>query len=84
MNLEPKSLHSLEQRLQSLEKQLQVLVNLVALSVAPEKDAMIDRAVKLQKAGLAPKDIAALCDSTPNAVSVALAKAKRQSRKGKK
>lgn len=84
MNSEAERLETIEQRLQEMGQQLRVLVNLTALSVAPEKEAMIDRAVRLQKAGLAPKEIAALCDSTPNAVSVALAKAKRQSRKGKK
>jgi hypothetical protein len=84
MNIESSEVELIEQRLVSLEEQLKILINLMALSVAPAKDAMIDRAVLLQKAGLPPKHIAALCDSTPNAVSVALTKAKRQSRKGKK
>jgi len=65
--------------LERISHQLEVLINLAALSISPEKP-MIERAVRLQKAGLQPKDIAKLVDSTPNAVSVALAKAKRQKR----
>jgi hypothetical protein len=71
------------ERLERIEQQLEVLVRLVALRVSPDSEPMIDRAVRLQKAGLQPKEIARLCDSTPNAVSVALAKAKRQGKKGK-
>jgi hypothetical protein len=66
-----------------IEKQLEILIRLVALRVSPEGAPMIDRAARLQKAGLQPRDIAALCDSTPNAVSVALTKAKRQGEKTK-
>lgn len=63
--------------LERISQQLEVLINLTALTISSDKP-MIERAVRLQKAGLQPKDIAKLVDSTPNAVSVALAKAKRQ------
>ena len=66
-----------------IEQQLDIVIRLLALLVTPESDSIIDRAVRLQKAGLQPKVIAGLCNSTPNAVSVALLKAKRQG-KGKK
>jgi len=70
------------ERLARIEQQLEILVRLVAMRVSPEGSPMIERAARMQKAGLQPKEIAVLCDSTPNAVSVALAKNKRQSKKG--
>jgi hypothetical protein len=70
------------ERLARIEEHLELLVRLLALQVSPDSEPMIDRAVRLQKAGLQPKEIAQLCNSTPNAVSVALAKAKRQRKKG--
>lgn len=64
--------------LSRLESKLDTLIRLVALAVAPDTQSLRDRAVRLQRAGLAPKDIAALCDTTPNTVSVALSAVKRQ------
>ena len=61
-----------------IEAKLDTLIRLVALAVAPESQSLRDRAVRLQRAGLAPRDIAALCDTTPNTVSVALSVVKRQ------
>lgn len=69
------------ERLERIEQQLEVIVRLLALGVSPDSEPMIERATRLQKAGLQPKEIAKLCDSTPNAVSVALAKVKRQGKK---
>jgi hypothetical protein len=66
------------ERLRRMEQQLDVLIRLVALRVSPDGEPMVDRAVRLHKAGLQPKEIAKICDSTPNAVSVALTKAKRR------
>ncbi len=60
-----------------VEAKLETLIRLVALSVAPPGAPLKDRAVTLSKAGLTPKDIAALCDTTPNTVSQALSAAKR-------
>ena len=64
--------------LSRIEAKLDTLIRLVALAVAPESQSVRDRAVRLQRAGLAPRDIAALCDTTANTVSVALSTAKRQ------
>ncbi|GMU83075.1 MAG: hypothetical protein AMXMBFR47_29460 [Planctomycetota bacterium] len=63
-----------------LEAKLDVLIRLIALSVTSEDEPLKDRAVRLQRAGLAPKDIAALFGTTSNTVSVALSTAKRASK----
>jgi len=60
-----------------IETKLDTLIRLMALSVAPASSALKDRAVTLSKAGLSPREIAALCDTTPNTVSQALSAAKR-------
>ncbi len=64
--------------LSRVEAKLNTLIRLLALSVAPDNHSLKDRAVRLQRAGMTPKDIAALCDTTPNTVSVALSNAKRK------
>jgi len=66
--------------LSRVEAKLDTLIRLFALGVIQEHDSLKNRAVQLQKAGLAPKEIAMLCDSTPNAVSVALSNAKRDAK----
>jgi DNA-directed RNA polymerase specialized sigma24 family protein len=63
--------------LSRIEAKLDTLIRLVALSVTSESQSLKDRAVLLQRAGLMPRDIATLCDTTPNTVSVALSTAKR-------
>ncbi len=63
-----------------LETKLDILIRLSALALIADVPALKERAVRLSKAGLAPKEIAAICDSTPNAVSVALSTAKRESK----
>jgi hypothetical protein len=67
-----------------LEAKLDILIRLFALSVISQEDSVGDRAVKLQRAGLTPREIAALCDTTPNTVSVALSNAKRGRKLGRK
>ncbi len=69
--------------LSRIEAKLDTLIRLLALSVASDNHSLKDRAIRLQRAGMSPKEIAALCDTTPNTVSVALSTAKRES-KGKK
>jgi DNA-directed RNA polymerase specialized sigma24 family protein len=64
-----------------IEAKLDTLIKLFALAVAPETLSLKERALRLQRAGLAPKEIAALCDTTPNTVSVALSAARRAGRK---
>jgi hypothetical protein len=67
-----------------IEAKLDTLIRLMALSVMSDAQSLKDRAVRLQRAGLTPKDIASLCDTTPNTVSVALSKEKRAVNGGKK
>lgn len=69
--------------LSRIEAKLDTLVRLLALSVAPDDLPLKVRAVRLQRVGMTPKEIAALCDTTPNTVSQALSDAKREG-KGKK
>ncbi len=67
----------------SVEAKLDTLIRLFALAVAPDTLSLKDRALRLQRAGLSPKEIAALCDTTPNTVSVALSAAKRAGKNAK-
>lgn len=60
-----------------LEAKLDVLIRLFALTAVGGKK-LKESAILLSKAGMAPKDIAAICDSTPNTVSVTLSQAKRE------
>lgn len=60
-----------------LEAKLDILIRLLAVSIAPENHSLKERAIRLQRAGLAPKDIAAVCGTTPHSVSVVLSAAKR-------
>jgi DNA-binding CsgD family transcriptional regulator len=64
-----------------IEAKLDTVIRLLALSVASDNHSLKDRAVRLQRAGLTPKDIASICDTTPNTVSVALSTAKRVGKK---
>jgi len=64
-----------------IESKIDVLIRLLALSISPDNHSLADRASRLNRAGLTPKEIAAICMTTPNTVSVALSKAKK-SRKG--
>lgn len=67
-----------------IEAKLDTIIRLLALSVATDNHSLKDRAVRLQRAGMTPKDIATLCDTTPNTVSVALSAAKREGKKKSK
>lgn len=60
-----------------VEGKLDILIRLLALSVAPATDSLKDRAIRLSKAGMTPKEIALLFDTTPNTVSVILSAMKR-------
>ena len=61
---------------------LDTLIRLVAMDVASRGHSLKDKAVLLQRAGLAPREIAALLGTTPNTVSVALSTAKRGRKRG--
>lgn len=60
-----------------MEAKLDQLIRLSALLLAKDLPSLKEKALILSRAGLPPKDIAALFDSTPNAVSVALSTAKK-------
>ena len=70
--------------LSRIEAKLDTIIRLLALNVASDDHSLKDRAVRLQRAGMSPKEIALLCDTTPNTVSVALSAAKRRSKSRKK
>lgn len=60
-----------------IEGKIDTLIKLLAISVTPDTLSLSERAVRLSRAGLAPKEIAEICQTTPNTVSVMLSKAKR-------
>lgn len=64
-----------------IEGKIDILIRLLALSVSPDILSLTERASRLSRAGLTPKEIAAICETTPNTVSVALSKAKRGKKK---
>jgi hypothetical protein len=64
-----------------LEAKIDTLIRLMAISVTPDNLSLAERAGRLSRAGMSPKEIAAICETTPNTVSVALSKAKKS--KGK-
>ena len=59
-----------------VEAKLDTLIKLMALSLTSDKSSLREKVVLLSRAGLTPKEIANLCDTTPNTVSVALSTAK--------
>jgi hypothetical protein len=60
-----------------LESQLDTLIRLVALGVAPDTMSLKDRCLRLHRAGLTSNEIAPLCNSTTHIVSVILSAAKK-------
>lgn len=71
--------------LSGVEARLDTVIRLLAMSVAPDDLTLKERAIRLQRAGMAPKDIADLCETTSNTVSVVLSSAKKsKSKKAKK
>ena len=63
-----------------VEAKLDTLIRLFAMTVMKGLDSVKEKAVVLNKAGLSPKEIAALCDTTPNTISVALSQARREAK----
>jgi DNA-directed RNA polymerase specialized sigma24 family protein len=61
-----------------LTEKLDLVVRLLACLVAAEHDNLQDRAVALTSLGLSPKEIARVCNTTPNTISVRLAEAKKK------
>jgi DNA-binding CsgD family transcriptional regulator len=64
-----------------IESKIDILIKLLALTVSPDTLSLTERASRLSRAGLTPKQIAALCETTSNSVSVALSKAKSSKKK---
>ena len=64
-----------------VEEKLDTVIRLLALSIAPDDLTLKERAGRLQRAGLAPKAIASLCETTPHTVSVALSKRKSKTKR---
>ena len=67
-------------RLAQVEGKLDTLIRLYAMTVIKDIEHTKDKAILLSKAGLGSKEIAALCDTTPNTISVALSQAKREAK----
>lgn len=67
---------------EEMAEKLDLVVRLLAYLVAAEHDNLQGRAVTLSSLGLSPKEIARVCNTTPNAISVRLVQAKKK--KGKK
>jgi hypothetical protein len=61
----------------ALEGKIDILIRLMALNLIDDRLPLKENAGRLSRAGLGPKEIAALCNTTPNTVSVALSTAKR-------
>ena len=59
-------------------EKLDLIARLLAYLVAAEHDNLKDRAVTLSSLGLSPKEIARVCNTTPNTVSVRLVEAKKK------
>ena len=66
-----------------INRKLDRIVRLLALSVVSQVGSMKDKAIQLNRVGLAPKEIADLLGTTPNTVSVALSAARRSKKKTK-
>ena len=67
----------------ALEGKIDILIRLMALNLIDDRLPLKENAGRLSRAGLGPKEIAALCNTTPNTVSVALSTAKRESKRPK-
>lgn len=61
-----------------LGAKLDILIRLFAINAVASLESQKEKAVLLNKAGLTPKEIAQLLDSTPNTISVALSKDKKE------
>lgn len=66
--------------LREISAKLDRVLRLLAVGAIPPDGTDKEKAIALSRAGLAPKEIAELLDTTPNTVSVALSKARRGKR----
>lgn len=72
-----------EATLANIDRKLDILIRLLASSVGNGL-SLVERAPLLQRAGLDRNAIAAVCNSSPEAVSVRLAEAKRKKGQARK
>jgi hypothetical protein len=66
--------------LSRVEDKLNTLIRLFAMGTIKGLESVKEKAMVLSRAGLTPKEIASLCDTTPNTISVALSQAKREAK----
>jgi DNA-binding CsgD family transcriptional regulator len=66
-----------DERHRELVEKLEVLIRLQAHNLIANLDSQREKILRLSRAGLTPKAIAEIIGSSPNAVSVALSKAKK-------
>jgi DNA-directed RNA polymerase specialized sigma24 family protein len=69
--------------LQEISAKLDTVIRLLAHQVAAQHGTLARKAQALSSAGLGRSDIAAVCGTTANTVSVRLAEAKRKPRTAK-
>jgi DNA-binding CsgD family transcriptional regulator len=77
MDSEQRAWHELSDRLDTITRLLSYLV-------AIEHDTLEKRALVLSSLGLQPSEIARICGTTANTISVRLAEAKKKGKKKKK
>lgn len=75
---------SKEQVWSELSDKLDTITRLLSYLVAIEHDTLEKRAMALSSLGLQPSEIARICGTTPNTISVRLAEAKKRAKKKKK
>ena len=68
---------SQDDRPTELGAKLDTLIRLQALQLIANVQTVRDKAVLLSKAGLSSREIAGLCETTTNTISVALSNAKK-------
>lgn len=73
-----------QQVLRELSDRLDTITRLLSYLVAIEHDTLEKRALVLNSLGLQPSEIARICGTTPNTISVRLAEAKKKGSKKKK
>jgi DNA-directed RNA polymerase specialized sigma24 family protein len=67
-------------RLAHVENKLDTLIRLFAIASIKDLETVKEKALLLNRAGLGPKEIAQLCDTTPNTINVALSNARREAK----
>ena len=67
-----------------IEAKLDTILRLLAIQIADGHQGLPAKVVTLSRAGMTPKDIAAVCGTTANSVSVRLAEAKKAAQAGRR